>query len=169
MNIVMNIIDNKKTYIFIWFISAILFAIIVWNSIYPKEIEFHNYYMIITHILALFIFLKILKIILAENWNTFKFIFLDSRTFFLIALMFLYYTPFYIILKDVKIAEQLSIYAYYFLVLWVIYEIILSKFENKVNSIKHIAISNMENLEKKKERLEKLEQKKKEKKNKKKI
>jgi len=60
----------------------------------------------------------------------FKFIF-DSRYFFLVALILLFYTPIYIYFNDQKIAEQLSIYAYYALVIWVIYEIIISKFQKK--------------------------------------
>jgi len=58
----------------------------------------------------------------------FKFIF-DSRYFFLIALVLLIYTPIYLYFNDKKIAEQLSIYAYYFLVMGVIYEIIIWNFK----------------------------------------
>lgn len=164
MNFVLNIINSKKTQIFIWIISVILLIIIILNSIYPQKIEFNNYYMIITHIIALYWFIQIINLIYNENWNQFKYIFLDSRIFFLIALLFLFYTPFYLILENKKIAEELSIYAYYFLVIWVIYEIVLSKFEKKINSIKQIAINNKTNTEKKKDRLEKLALKKLEKK-----
>ena len=57
-----------------------------------------------------------------------KFLF-DSRYLFLIALVLLVYTPIYIYLEDKKMAETLSIYTYYFLVAWVVYEIIISKFQ----------------------------------------
>ena len=58
--------------------------------------------------------------------------FIDSRYSFLIALVFLIYTPFYLILWDKKIAEQLSIYAYYFLIIWVWLEIIYNIFNEKL-------------------------------------
>ncbi len=57
-----------------------------------------------------------------------KFLF-DSRYFFLIALFLLIYTPIFIYFKDQKIAENLSIYAYYALIFWVVYEIILYRFK----------------------------------------
>lgn len=65
-----------------------------------------------------------------ENKTKFRFKFLiDSRYFFLIALILLIYTPIFIYFKDQKLAEKLSIYAYYFLVFWVSYELITTKFQ----------------------------------------
>lgn len=48
---------------------------------------------------------------------------LDSRFMFLIALNLLFLTPFYIILKKNHIAENYSIYAYYYLVIGVVVSI----------------------------------------------
>jgi len=49
---------------------------------------------------------------------------LDARFMFLIALNLLFITPFYIILNKKDIAENYSIYAYYYLVIWVILSLI---------------------------------------------
>ncbi len=48
---------------------------------------------------------------------------LDTRFSFLISLVLLVYTPFLIFFKDNKLAESFSIYAYYFLIIWVLLEI----------------------------------------------
>jgi len=56
---------------------------------------------------------------------------LDARFMFLIALNLLLLTPFYIILKQNDIAENYSIYAYYFLIIWVIVSIIETFYQKK--------------------------------------
>lgn len=55
----------------------------------------------------------------------------DPRSFIAIALGFLISTAFVLIEKYARLAEQLAIYAYYFLVLGVIYQIIVLKLESK--------------------------------------
>jgi hypothetical protein len=156
MNFIFQLSENKKTKILIWILSVILLVIIILNSFYPRKITFNNYYMILTHIIAIYWFIHIFKFIFNENSNSFKISLLDSRIFFLIALALLFYTPFYILLENKKTAENLSIYAYSFLVIWVIYEIILSKFENKINALQSSALANKKVKERKKERKEKL-------------
>lgn len=56
---------------------------------------------------------------------------IDSRISFSIALILLFYVVFYISSWDNKTAEKLSIYTYYFLVIWVWLEILSSLLENK--------------------------------------
>jgi hypothetical protein len=164
MNFIFKLSENKKTKILIWILSVILLVIIILNSFYPRKITFNNYYMILTHIIAIYWFIHIFKFIFNENSNSFKISLLDSRVFFLIAITFLFYTPFYIILENKKTAESLSIYAYYFLVIWVIYEIVLSKFSNKINALKSSIIANKKVKQKTKERKAKLIWKRKQKK-----
>jgi hypothetical protein len=144
----LEIIKKNKIDTFISILSSILLIIIILNSFYPRQIEFNKYYMIIVSIIALYWFINIGNYIHKENWEIIKYTLLDSRIFFLIALIFLFYTPFYIILEDKRLAEKLSIYAYYFLVLWVIYEIVLSKFNTKIESNKNIEIHNKQLKEK---------------------
>jgi hypothetical protein len=43
----------------------------------------------------------------------------------------LIYVPFYLLIKEEKIAEKLAIWAYYAMVLWVFLEIIALVLENK--------------------------------------
>ena len=164
MNFIINIIENKKSKYIIWSLWAILGIVIIINSIFTNKLEFNSYYMIIVHILAIYWFIFISNYILKENINNFKLIILDSRIFFLIALILLSYTPFYIILENKELAEKLSIYAYYFLVIWVIYELILSKFQNKIEAFKNEIENNKKVKQREKERKEKLAWKRKQKK-----
>jgi len=60
---------------------------------------------------------------------------IDSRISFSIALILLLYVIFYISFWDQKIAENLSIYAYYFLVIWVWIEILSNIFDKNINLI----------------------------------
>ncbi len=61
---------------------------------------------------------------------------LDPRLSFLLALFLLCYTVLFILIEDKKIAEQLSIYAYYFLIIWVWLEITENLFFKKIENEK---------------------------------
>ncbi len=114
-----NIIKNKIFKIIFVYIVYILFVfLLVFLELKTKIL------LIITPLIVYYTF-QICKYI-QETKENFKYKFLiDSRYFFLWALILLIYTPIFIYFKNQDIAEQLSIYAYYFLVIWVIYEIIL--------------------------------------------
>jgi len=47
----------------------------------------------------------------------------DSRISFFMALMILVYIPIYLIMWEKDFAEKMSIYAYYFLIIWVVVEL----------------------------------------------
>ena len=112
------------TYVlFVWFI---LLALVVFNSFYPKQVPFKKEYLYLVHFLVVYLNIFLLIYI----WQT-KDCIIDSRYLFLAALNLLIYTPFYLILKEKKIAEQLAIYAYYCMVWWVVLEIILMILSSK--------------------------------------
>ncbi len=58
---------------------------------------------------------------------------IDSRISFVLALLLLIITPLYLIIWDKEIAERVSIFAYYMLIIWVILEIKNQVFQNKDN------------------------------------
>ncbi len=117
---ILKILQHRITVTFVLFFVFILFSLVVLNSFYPDQITFKKQYLYLVHFLVIYMDMYLILYI----WKTKDFI-LDSRYLFLIALNFLIYTPFYIILKQQKIAEQLAIRAYYAMVLWVIFEIFL--------------------------------------------
>ena len=116
-----NIFQNKK-----YLISFVIYSVIIY---FLSFIELKTKVLAIISPLVLYFIYNIYNYI-QQDKTKFKLNFLiDSRYFFLIALVLLIYTPIYIYFKDQKFAETLSIYAYYFLVIWVVYEIISSKFQ----------------------------------------
>lgn len=159
----LDFIKNNKINSLVWLIWWILFLIIILNSFFPEKIEFHNYHIILVHITIFSLIYKIWIYILTVNENNIKIALLDSRLYFLIAIILFIHTPFYLILEKKEIAENLSIYAYHLLILWVIYEIILSKFDNKIQSIKNSIKSSNIIKERNKERKQKLSWKRKKK------
>jgi len=82
---------------------------------------------IITPVVIYFVY-KMYKHISDTKEKSKNLLIIDSRYIFLIALVLLIYTPIYIYLWNKELAENLSIYAYYLLLIWVIYEIVSSKF-----------------------------------------
>jgi len=115
-----NFLTNKLLLILIFFVWFILLTLVILNSFYPEQVPFYKNYLYLLHFLV--VYLNLYLIIYILKTQDFWF---DSRYFFLIALNLLIYTPFYIILKQQKIAEQLSIWAYYAMVWWVVFEIII--------------------------------------------
>jgi len=124
----LNFLKNRLVLTFVFFVAFVLLSLVILYSLYPDKLWFSKNYFYLLHFLVIYLDIYLVLYI----WKTKDFI-IDSRFLFLIALNLLIYTPFYIILKQQKIAEQLSIYAYYVLVLWVIFEIalntLLSKFK----------------------------------------
>jgi len=59
---------------------------------------------------------------------------IDSRISFAIALFLLSFTPIYLLIWQNEIAESISIYAYYFLLIWVIIGIIENIFIKKLDN-----------------------------------
>jgi len=110
------------------FFVFILFLLIILNLFNPEYIPFKNEYIYLVHFLIIYLNLYLILYI----WKTKKFI-LDSRYLFLIALDLLIYTPFYILLKQQKIAEQLSIWAYYTLVVGIVFEFTILLIKPKNN------------------------------------
>jgi len=121
-----KILTNKLLLTLIFFVWFILLTLVILNSFYPEQVPFYKNYLYLLHFLV--VYLNLYLIIYILKTQDFWF---DSRYFFLIALNLLIYTPFYIILKQQKIAEQLSIRAYYAMVAGVIVEILLMILESK--------------------------------------
>ncbi len=122
----LNFLQNRFLVLIIMFIGFVIFLLIILNSFYPDKIPFKTEYLYLVYFLVFYLDLYLILYI----WKTKDFI-LDSRYLFLIALNLLIFTPFYIILKQQKIAEQLSVYAYYAMVAWVVFEIIINILLNK--------------------------------------
>lgn len=98
---------------------------------FKKNLFFRIFVLIFLTIIILFLNLEIINFLILE-FIAFSLIFkLDSRISFLIALFLLIYTVLFIILWDKKIAETTSIYAYYFLIIWVWLEITTNLFFNE--------------------------------------
>ena len=123
----LNFLQSRLIILLITFVWFIIFLLIILNSFYPTKIPFKIEYLYLVYFIAFYLDIYLILYI----WKTKDFI-LDSRYLFLIALNLLIFTPFYIILKQHKVAEQLSIYAYYALVAWVVFEIILNILSNKL-------------------------------------
>jgi len=96
-----------------------------WNNLYKYlsllVISILLYYYWVSEINILIIFYLIFSILF----------YIDSRISFLIALILLSSTIVYLIIWDKKLAELLSINAYYFLIIWVIIEIKSNLFPKK--------------------------------------
>lgn len=123
----LNFLTSKTVLTIVYFVAFILITLVVLNTVYPDKISFKQEYIYLLHFIVLYIDIYLILYI----YKT-KDFFVDSRFLFLIALNLLIYTPFYIILKQQKIAEQLSIYAYYSMVLWVVCEIWIMFLSNKL-------------------------------------
>jgi hypothetical protein len=95
--------NNKNFYLRIFIFSLITFFLIFFN-------------------ISIINFLILIFILFSFLFN------LDSRITFLIALILLFYTVYSIWIWNKKLAETFSIYAYYFLIIWVFQEIIISLF-----------------------------------------
>jgi hypothetical protein len=108
----LTILTNRLALLFIYFMVFVLLVLIILNSFYPVQIPFKKEYLYLLDFLVIYLDIYLVLYI----WKTKDFI-LDSRFAFLVALNLLIYTPFYIILKQQKLAEQLSIWAYYMLVI----------------------------------------------------
>ena len=120
-----NIIKFLKKFFNLFVLNIVIYTGLVF--LFTTELK-TQVLAIVTPIVIYFIYKIYNHINDTKEKYTLKFLF-DSRYLFLIALVLLVYTPIYIYLEDKKTAETLSIYAYYFLVVWVIYEIIISKFQ----------------------------------------
>jgi len=118
---ILKLLTHKLFLAFILFFVFILLLLVVLNSFFSDQIPFQKEYLYLVHFLVIYLDLYLILYI----WKTKDFI-IDSRYLFLIALNLLIYTPFYIILKQHRIAEQLSVRAYYALVAWVVFEIIIT-------------------------------------------
>lgn len=120
-----NTINKKyKKIIIVYFVYIIFILLLSFIELKTKILS------IMTPLIVYFVYY--IHNYIKQTKTIYKYNFLiDSRYFFLIALILLIYTPIFIYFKDQKIAENLSIYAYYFLVIWVIYELITQKFETQ--------------------------------------
>ena len=127
-----SILTYRLVLIFVYFLAFVLFILVILNSFFPHQIPFQKEYLYLIHILVIYLDVYLILYI----WKTKDFV-LDSRFAFLVALNLLIYTPFYLILKDNKFAEQLSIWAYYMLIIWVVWEIIANIVYNKFISKKN--------------------------------
>jgi hypothetical protein len=96
----------------VFFVTAVLFSLVIFHNFYPQKIPFKKEYFYLLHFLV--IYLNIYLIIYI--WKTKEFL-IDGRRAFLVALNFLIYVPFYLLIKEEKIAEKLAIWAYYAMVL----------------------------------------------------
>lgn len=118
INIAKNI--NKLIYTYILYIIIIFFF-------FSEKLETQILFIITP--LIIYISYKI-HLYINDTSEKYKINFLiDSRYLFLIALILLIYTPIHLYFENKELAEELSIYSYYFLVIWVFYEIIISKFK----------------------------------------
>lgn len=124
---IVKFMENRVIVTFILFFLFILIFLIVLNSFYSNTVPFKKEYLYLLHFLVFYLDVYLVLYI----WKTKDFI-LDSRFVFLIALNLLIYTPFYIILNQQKIAEQLSIRAYYVMVVWVLLEMFLTILNSKL-------------------------------------
>jgi len=125
---ILKILTSKILLLIVLFIFFILILLVLLTSFYKSKFIFEPKYLYLLHFLVVYLDLYLIIYI----WKTKDTIF-DSRWFFLIALNLLIYTPFYLILQQKKIAEQLSIWAYYAMVWWVVWEIILMILTSKFN------------------------------------
>lgn len=138
-------IDNTILYvfifIFIFIISYILknmqkdFSISKFDMGWINVVKYTFFFLYIIIAYKFFEYNVISEIIF---WYTlFCILFLvDSRLSFFIAFIFLSFTPMYLIIWNTAKAEILSIYAYYFLVIWVILSIVESIFDKKEQNLK---------------------------------
>ncbi len=93
--------------------KIIVFFIVLWAIIYSKDFWFFN----LAIISSIFI------------WILFA---IEERYYFLVAFILLLYVIVFLMFKDNKTAEILSINLYYFLVIWVIISIINSSLNKKI-------------------------------------
>jgi len=121
---------NSRTLAYIIVFLAIITGILIFiDNIYnTNDIDFEWGYEYLIYIIIAYVSGFVVKYIRKENDFKWEKILLDSRVFFSFALFCLVLTVVYLIWDESTKAEDFSIYAYYFLVLWVIYEIIISKF-----------------------------------------
>ncbi len=115
-------------FVFVFFIAYILQTIKKDFKIYDFDLSWINIIKYITVLIYIILTYKFIEYnILSEiiiGYILFCLLFLvDSRISFLIALCFLSFVPVYLIIWDNTKAENLSIYAYYFLIIWVIISI----------------------------------------------
>lgn len=136
-------LDNNILYLFGFVFIFILTFIIkeIKKDFSSLDMKFQwtnviKYLIIIIYILISYKFFDYLIINKIIFWYIlFSILFvIDSRISFAIALIFLSFSPIYLIIWQNNIAENLSIYAYYFLVIWVftsiIESIIIKKLDN---------------------------------------
>jgi len=125
---------NISNYLYSLHITSWIITIYVLHMLY-KDIEIHNidyYYIFKKSLIFIIIWVLLYSYLSLINYLitlfiVFSIIFInDWRISFLIALLLLLYTVFHITIWDKKLAEQFSIYAYYFLVIWVWIEILSS-------------------------------------------
>ncbi len=137
-------LNNNFIYLF-WILILVFFDKIIEFikkedfSFYFKNLDFEKdkknlfiriFLLIFFTILLLFLELEIINFLILEFIIFSIFFKLDSRISFSIALVLLCYTIFFIFFEDKKMSEILSIYAYYFLIIWVwleIFQNLLSK------------------------------------------
>ena len=127
INKILNFLQSRLVVLFVLFICFVLVLLFIFNLLFPYKITFEPQYLYLLYLLLFYLNLYLVLYI----WKTKDFV-LDSRYLFLIALNLLIFTPFYIVLKQQKIAEQLSIWTYYILFIGVIYEIILNILAGKL-------------------------------------
>lgn len=150
--IILNTILNIKIEgVFIYFYAFIfVFFVAYLLQIIKKEIKVYNfnqswinilkYILVLTYVIVAYKFLKfnILTEILLGYTICCLIFYIDSRISFLITLCFMSFVPAYILVWDKLKAENLSIYAYYFLVIWVLVTIYenynLSKLKDNYNT-----------------------------------
>ena len=106
-----SILTYRLVLIFVYFLAFILFVLVLLSSFFHHQIPFKKEYLYLLDILVVYLDIYLILYI----WKTKDFV-LDPRFAFLVALNLLIYTPFYLILKENKFAEQLSIWAYYMLI-----------------------------------------------------
>lgn len=140
-----EIVHFEKKYLYFVHSLSIILIINIINLIFKEKTN--NLWNIFTNNIFIKIFILFLVWFSLYNFTNFSNIslsiilfiiysiifFLDSRYSFLIALVLLIYTPFYLIIGNEAIAEQLSIYAYYFLVIWVWLEIFHNSFKKNIH------------------------------------
>lgn len=125
-----KILNHKITYLIAFFIAFILFWVILLSWIIPKKIIIPGSFIILLKIFIWFLWIYLLNYIFSDSKNFFDFI-SDSRLLFWVALIFLIFTIFNIVIWEKKIAEEFSVKAYYFLVWWVWLEILKNIFLEK--------------------------------------
>jgi hypothetical protein len=108
---ILKILTSRLVLLIVFFIAFVLLVLVILNSFYPDKFPFSIQYLYLLHFLVIYLNLYLIIYI----WKTKDTVF-DSRWFFLVALNLLIYTPFYLILDQKKIAEQLAIRAYYAMV-----------------------------------------------------